>query len=135
MLVGCPQARVLVGVCFVARVLHLGAVTSLSTIIDHLPLLRHIPTDLYGCYTARTTVYSRISTHTVPYRRVISTLTVWVRYGITPALTRQDMAVNPLRYGSQPYSERTFVRELQECDLIFFVFASCRFPVKGGHTT
>src|SRR5258708_27378122 len=77
-------------------------VSSSSTIIGHLPLLCYIPTYLYSCYTARTTVYGRISTRTVPYRRVKSTLTVRVRYGITPVLTRQDTAVNPLRYGSQP---------------------------------
>ncbi len=58
---------------------------------------------VYSCYTARIAVYSRISTRTVPYGRVEISLTVWVWYGITPILTHQDTAVNPLRYGSQPY--------------------------------
>ena len=59
---------------------------------------------VYSCYMARIAVYSRISTRTILYGRVEISLMVWVRYGITLVLTRQDMAINLLRYGSQPYA-------------------------------
>src|SRR5258708_260715 len=64
----------------------------------------HIPMYVYSCYMACIAVYGRISTRTIPYGRVEISLTVRVRYRITLVLTRQDTAINQLRYGSQPYA-------------------------------
>ncbi len=103
-LMGCTWAQTRAATYQCLLIVHYHRPSPSFSVIHRTCSPLHIPMYVYSCYMACIAVYGCISTRTIPYGRVEISLMVQVWYGITLVLTHQDMAINLLLYGSQPYA-------------------------------